>query len=64
MGRFASEEEKASGDVILKDLDINRVLHIGSESRKKFLEQIDKDTKVQFDMYTSIPKLVLLVLGR
>jgi len=52
VGRHASEAEKANEDVILKDLDISRVLLIGSENKKKFMEQMEKDTKFLADNNT------------
>ena len=46
MGRSATDAEKENGNAILKDLDINRVILIGSDMKKKLVEQLDKDTKV------------------
>jgi hypothetical protein len=47
VGRFATEQEKGSGNAILKDLDITRRIIIGNDAKKKLIEQLEKDAKVE-----------------
>jgi hypothetical protein len=60
VGRYASEEEKVSDTVILKDLDIKRKISIREDLKKKLFEQLEKDTKVSHKNFNYGFKYLLL----
>lgn len=57
MGRYASEQEKVSDTVILKDLDIKRKISIREDIKKKLFEQLEKDTKVSHKIFSLVSKV-------